>query len=151
VLFDDSIAAMRLATSGLVERYPNVAWIVPHLGGTIPFVARRIDRTWSNQQRAGQLTARQAALPAPPTTYLRGIYYDVLTYDAEALRLAKKVLGADRLVYGSDFPYASRDNIGAGRERLREAGFTDAETALVLRDNIAGRLGLAASGVGTTG
>jgi aminocarboxymuconate-semialdehyde decarboxylase len=142
VMFDDSIVVLRLVTSGLVERYPHVTWIVPHLGGTIPFVAGRLDRTWRNGQRLGLLTPAQAAVPEPPTTYLRRLYYDVVTYQTNALSLAKEVLGADRLVYGTDFPLASRDDLGAGRAMLVAAGFADAELAAVLRDNIAGVLRL---------
>src|SRR5215217_961654 len=76
VMFDDSIAALRLAASGLVERYPNITWIVPHLGGTIPFVAGRLDRVWRNGQRFGQLTDAQTRLAELPTSYLKRLYYD---------------------------------------------------------------------------
>jgi aminocarboxymuconate-semialdehyde decarboxylase len=143
VLFDDSIAALRLVASGLVERYPNITWIVPHLGGTIPFVIGRLDRVWRNGLRNQDLTAAQAALPAYPSAYLKRLYYDIVTYQVNALPLAREALGVDRLVYGSDFPYASRQNLSTGRDMLREAGFTAEEIEQVLRGNIAGRLGLA--------
>ena len=143
VMFDDSIVVLRLVTSGLVGRYPHVTWIVPHLGGTIPFVAGRLDRVWNNGQRLGLLTEAQAAVPAPPSAYLRRIYYDVVTYQLNALPLAKEVLGADRLVYGTDFPLASRQDLGAGQAMLQAAGFTEAEIVGVMRGNIAAALGLA--------
>jgi predicted TIM-barrel fold metal-dependent hydrolase len=148
VLFDDTIAALRLVLSGLVARYPDITWIVPHLGGTIPFVAGRLDRVWRNGQRVGLLSATQATLPELPSAYLKRLYYDIVTYQTNALPLAKEMLGVDRLVYGTDFPYASRQNLATGREMLQEAGFTPAEVEQVLQGNIAGPLGLAA-GVGT--
>jgi predicted TIM-barrel fold metal-dependent hydrolase len=142
VLFEDSIAVLRLVSGGLVERYPEITWIVPHLGGTIPFVAGRLDRVWHNGQRLGLLTERQAAVPAPPSAYLRRLYYDVVTYQANALPLAKEVLGVDRLLYGTDFPLASRQNLATGREMLQDAGFTDAEIGRIVRDNAATALRL---------
>ena len=149
VLFDDSIAVLRLVTSGLVERYPQITWIVPHLGGTIPFVAGRLDRVWHNGQRLGLLTETQAAVPAPPSAYLRRLYYDVVTYQANALSLAKDVLGMDRLLYGTDFPLASRQSLATGRDMLRDAGFTAAEIARIMRDNAVSALRLVGEPGGT--
>ncbi|HLI26283.1 MAG TPA: amidohydrolase family protein [Chloroflexota bacterium] len=142
VLFDDTLAALRLAASGLVARYPRITWIVPHLGGTIPFVIGRLDRVWRNGQRFGLLSPAQAALPEPPSVYLRRLYYDTVTYQVNALVLAREVLGVERLVFGSDFPYNSRQNLATGREQLAAAGFTPAELARVLRANSAAALGL---------
>jgi 6-methylsalicylate decarboxylase len=135
-LFEDTIVVMRLIYSGLLERYPNVTWIVPHLGGTYPILAQRVDRVW------GGAASRREALPNPPSTYLKRLYYDTVTPQASALRLAREVLGADRLVLGSDYPYVSRKSLADGPDLLREAGFSDVETEGVLRGNIGPALGL---------
>ncbi len=67
---------------------------------------------------------------------------DTVTSQASALRLAREVLGADRLVLGSDYPYVSRQSLAEGPSLLREAGFTDVGIEGVLRGNIGPALGL---------
>src|SRR5215207_1945892 len=41
--FEDTIVALRLVFSGLTSRFPNMRVIVPHLGGTLPFLMQRLD------------------------------------------------------------------------------------------------------------
>ena len=38
--FEDSIAAIRLVLVGVIHRFPKIRFIVPHLGGTLPFLVR---------------------------------------------------------------------------------------------------------------
>ncbi len=131
--FEDTIVAMRLIHARLNERYPNITWIVPHLGGAFPFLLGSIDERWSRDPA-------RSGLPKPPSTYLDRILFDTVTPSARSLRLAKEVLGAGHLVLGSDFPYPShRRNLGLGLRLLKEAGFTTHEIAGVLHDNIARR------------
>jgi aminocarboxymuconate-semialdehyde decarboxylase len=40
-----------------------------------------------------------------PSKYLRRIYYDTVTYTPEALQLCITVGGADKVLYGSDYPH----------------------------------------------
>ena len=58
--------------------------------------------------------------------------FDIVTPSARTLRFTKEVLGSDRLIYGSDFPYVAREDLGMGERLLREAGFTDWEVESVL-------------------
>ncbi|MFC1640056.1 amidohydrolase family protein, partial [Gemmatimonadota bacterium] len=43
-VFDTTLAAAALVFSGVAERYPNIRWVLGHLGGAIPFLAERLDR-----------------------------------------------------------------------------------------------------------
>src|SRR5262245_48023230 len=45
-LFDTTLAASKLVFSGVVKRYPRIRWVLGHLGGTIPYLAERLDRGW---------------------------------------------------------------------------------------------------------
>ena len=40
---DTTLSTMKLLYSGLFERCPDLILILAHLGGTLPFLARRID------------------------------------------------------------------------------------------------------------
>ena len=76
--------------------------IASHAGATLPFVGGRLDRCWE------MMPACREKIGEPPTTYLRRIYYDSVCYTQEALELCIKVGGADKVMYGSDYPH----NIG---------------------------------------
>ena len=45
--FEDTIAGMRLLFSGLAKKYTNFKLIIPHLGGTIPFLWQRIENHYT--------------------------------------------------------------------------------------------------------
>jgi predicted TIM-barrel fold metal-dependent hydrolase len=42
--FDIMLSATRLAYSGILERYPELNFVIAHLGAGLPFLAGRIDR-----------------------------------------------------------------------------------------------------------
>jgi predicted TIM-barrel fold metal-dependent hydrolase len=123
--FDDTVAALRLIYGGVLDRHPGIRWIVPHLGGTIPFLAQRLDFIWRLNPRVREL------LPAEPSSYLRRLWFDSANPDPRSIALAIDVFGADRLLYGSDFPFVARENLGFGLGRLALAGLDDAAHAAV--------------------
>jgi 6-methylsalicylate decarboxylase len=51
--FEDTVAALQLVMSGLTIRYPNVKVIVPHLGGTLPFLLGRIEGALGRRRARG--------------------------------------------------------------------------------------------------
>jgi len=140
--FEDTIVLIRLIYSGLLERFPKITWVVPHLGGTVPFLIGRLDNFWRIDQ------ALREHVPQEPGKYLRSsnLYVDTITPQRSALALAREVFGAERLVLGSDFPFVNRHDLGLGVRMLSEAGWSDQEIQGVLHNNIAARLGLREAG-----
>ncbi|HEY5333307.1 MAG TPA: amidohydrolase family protein [Solirubrobacterales bacterium] len=129
--FDDTVAAIRLVYGGVIDRYPGIEWIVPHLGGTLPFLARRLDFVWNLNPQV------KALLEKEPTSYLRRLWYDTVNPDPRALALSADVLGVERLLYGSDFPFASRKDLGHGLKNLELAGIDGAQRREVSGDRAA--------------
>ena len=41
--FEDSMAILELLQAGFTQRFPRIRTIVPHLGGTLPFLVQRLD------------------------------------------------------------------------------------------------------------
>jgi aminocarboxymuconate-semialdehyde decarboxylase len=99
-LFDTTLAASKLVFSGVVKRYPRITWVLGHLGGTIPYLAERLDRGWRAFKEC------RAHIDEPPTTYLkRHFYYDTVNFAAGPLMLAIDFAGADHVLAGSDYPH----------------------------------------------
>lgn len=98
--FEDTVASVRLVMSGLSTKYPNIKIIVPHLGGTLPFLFQRIDSAIERQKLAGV---------NPPVDKLsdavRSFYWDTVNNYAGALRLACEAFGAEHIMLGTDFPF----------------------------------------------
>jgi aminocarboxymuconate-semialdehyde decarboxylase len=80
-------------------------------------------------------------MPLAPSAYARRLYCDTLTYAARTLQLVLETFGNDKVMIGTDYPYAIRDkDPHASVDRLR----LDAAVDAGLREGNARRfLGLA--------
>ena len=85
--FEDTAAALRLILAGVTDRYPRIRFIVPHLGGTIPFLLARVTRKSATEITGG----------------LRSMYYNTVSGSSDALTSACHAFGADRLLFGTDY------------------------------------------------
>ncbi|HEY3231785.1 MAG TPA: amidohydrolase family protein [Roseiflexaceae bacterium] len=101
-IFDTSLSIARMMFDGFFERYPNLKIIASHAGGALPYLVGRLDQCFDN------MNACRTSTSVRPTEFMRHIYYDAVTYRQEALELCVAVGGADRVMYGSDYPH----NIG---------------------------------------
>jgi aminocarboxymuconate-semialdehyde decarboxylase len=101
-IFDTSLSIARMMFDGFFERYPNLKIIASHAGGALPYLAGRLDQCFDN------MNACRTRTSVRPGDFLRHIYYDAVTYRQDALELCVAVGGADRVMYGSDYPH----NIG---------------------------------------
>jgi aminocarboxymuconate-semialdehyde decarboxylase len=101
-MFDTSLAVSRMIFDGFLERHPRLKLIAAHGGGALPYLAGRLDICFDN------MPACREKISEKPSAYLKRIYYDSVVFQQESLELALKVGGADKLLYGSDYPH----NIG---------------------------------------
>jgi len=100
---DLCIAVVRLIMGGVMDRFPNLKFIVSHLGGAIPYLAERIQNCYEAYPECQQNTS------GPAKDYLRRFYYDTVSFFEPALMCAYSFLGAGRLVLGSDYPHVIGD------------------------------------------
>jgi aminocarboxymuconate-semialdehyde decarboxylase len=105
-MFDTSLAFARIFFDGFLDRYPNLKLIASHAGGALPFLVGRLDQCHDNMNAARTKTETR------PSEYLKRIYYDAVTYRPEALKMAIDVGGADKVMYGSDYPHNIGDMVG---------------------------------------
>lgn len=126
--FDTTLTAAKLVFSGLVERFPQIKWVLTHAGGTIPYLAERLDRGYEAFKEC------RANISQPPSAYLRNFYYDTVNFDPKALQLAIDFAGVDHVLAGSDYPH----QIGSLEKMLTSIGklaLTPAAKAQILGEN----------------
>jgi aminocarboxymuconate-semialdehyde decarboxylase len=100
-MFETSIAAMSLIVSGVMDAFPKLKIMHPHLGGTLPYLVERMET-----YRRGILWAH---VDQPIAGYLRRIYFDTVSGTPGALALALEVGDPDHLLFATDFPYFPPD------------------------------------------
>jgi aminocarboxymuconate-semialdehyde decarboxylase len=97
--FEDTIAMARLILSGLTLRYPDIRFIIPHLGGTMPLFLQRMDNV---AERQGWREQHSAELM--PSDLARRFWFDSVSEQHTALRCACETFGVDRMLLGTDWP-----------------------------------------------
>ncbi len=104
-----------LLLSGSFARYRDIKWLFSHGGGTIPLMAGRIDAFY------GKRPNRKEFAPDGIIAEFTRLYYDTAnaTY-ASTMAALLKLIPASQLIFGSDYPYFSLDQI----LELRERGLT---------------------------
>jgi aminocarboxymuconate-semialdehyde decarboxylase len=110
---ETAVALASLMFGGVFERFPHIRFLAAHGGGVAPFVIGR----W---EHAAQVRPELAHLPASPLALLRHTYVDSLVHGAPELRYLIEILGADRIVLGSDTPFdmGTRDPVALFRTTL---------------------------------
>lgn len=94
--FESAIAAAHLIFGGVLDRFPKLVVCLPHSGGAFPWLVGRLNRGW--EKRADLKHIKQS-----PVEYLRRFYYDTVGYSDHVLEYLVKVIGADRVLMGSDY------------------------------------------------
>jgi predicted TIM-barrel fold metal-dependent hydrolase len=123
--FDTTRAVVNLIYSGTLERNQDVRIQLAHLGGTAPYLGHRIASLAARSPESG----RQA--PAGALEYLARFYYDTGLADNDVeLAAMSLVAPSDRIVFGTDWPYAPLPSDGDPQPALahlgRERGDVDA-------------------------
>ena len=99
--FDTTRAAFNMVFNGTIERHPGIRFILAHAGGTVPYLAWRFGLIWAP---GSELESRA---PKGAMHYLRSFWYDTaLSATPQALGSLLQLVGPDRILFGSDFPFA---------------------------------------------
>jgi aminocarboxymuconate-semialdehyde decarboxylase len=123
---ETALATVSMLGARILHRFPKLRVLLSHGGGAAPWIVPRIDFACS----AGSLL--KDYLPEAAGDTLRRFWYDTITYDSAALTYLAERIGADRLVVGSDYPFAIRQPLPAAfaRQTLAHADFTANAKAL---------------------
>jgi aminocarboxymuconate-semialdehyde decarboxylase len=97
---ETSLAACSLIFGGVLERLPKLRVCFAHGGGAFPASIGRVDHGF---QVRPDLCACDNCVS--PRRYLGRFWVDSLVHDVDVLRLLLKLLGPNRIVLGSDYPF----------------------------------------------
>ena len=138
--FETTVAAARLIYAGILDRYPYLRVCLAHLGGALPVLRERLNIGF----RVGRdHFGASFGIAESPEVYLEKLYFDILSYDAPALLAGLACVGPERLVLGSDAPFAVGD-LGRSVASVRDFAFLPRrDRARILGDNALRFLGRA--------
>ena len=134
--FEATIAATALVLGGVMDEFPKLDIFFPHGGGFFAFATARMDwamGTAAYSPRGRTETFKNLKLPRA-SDYLRRFHYDLAMHDPKLTRMLIDLVGADRVVCGTDFPQ------GMAIKRPVEyveaiPNITEKECQLILCDN----------------
>ncbi|HXQ71303.1 MAG TPA: amidohydrolase family protein [Pyrinomonadaceae bacterium] len=97
--FDTSLAVARMCYDGMFADFPDIRWIIGHLGGAVPYLMERMDNGYRDFPEC------RAKIDQLPSFYLKQLYYDTVSFSPHTLMMVRNMVGADHMVMGSDYPH----------------------------------------------
>jgi aminocarboxymuconate-semialdehyde decarboxylase len=91
-----TVAACQLIFGGVLDRFPSLNIVLLMAGGTLPYLVPKLD--------AASADGRGRINEQNPSAYLKRFYFDSLAYGPQQLGLLLALVGADRVMIGTDWP-----------------------------------------------
>lgn len=132
---ETTVALSHLIFEGTLDRFPGVKICAAHGGGYLPSYIGRSDHCATDDP------GHCKPVEKLPSQYLKQLYFDSLIYTTENLRHLVNTVGAERIVIGTDFPFAmgNKDSVD---HVLSVPGLSDAEQRAMLGATAAKLLGI---------
>ena len=101
LVLDTTRAIHNLVWNGTFGKFPNIKWILPHGGGTVPFLLYRMSAMNDRPKVAERLPGGSVA------GALRRMYFDVAEICSPGpLKCLMELADPGRVLFGSDFPFS---------------------------------------------
>jgi predicted TIM-barrel fold metal-dependent hydrolase len=113
LMFDTTIALSRIILAGILDQFPKLKLVCPHVGGALPYLIGRIDHQTQVLKRGAEKIRK------PPSEYLKQVYLDTVTPIALGIRYAYDFAGPERLLFASDHPWVDPKLIAGNIESLK--------------------------------
>ena len=98
-MFDTTLAVARMCYDGMFRDFPDIRWIVGHLGGAVPYLMERMDNGYRD------FVECRAKIDELPSVYLKRLYYDTVNFNPHMLMMVRDMIGSNHMVMGSDYPH----------------------------------------------
>ncbi|RZS81553.1 amidohydrolase family protein [Pigmentiphaga kullae] len=135
---ETQLGILSLILSGAFERIPESLKICfAHGGGSFAFMLGRVDNAWKHRDII------RKDCPRLPSEYVKRFYVDSAVFDPGALRLLADVMGTDRIMLGSDYPFPLGEQ-SIGKLVAEQPGFSDSDKQAIYAGNAVEFFGLQA-------
>jgi len=129
-LFDTTRAAVNLVFGGAIKRFARIKFVLAHAGGLIPYFAWRLSVSPMIDARMEPLSRDEIY------RRVRCFWYDnALAPAPETLACLQAIAAPDRLVFGSDWPFANIDVIAEAVRTYEAMAMLPAQRGSVDRGN----------------
>jgi aminocarboxymuconate-semialdehyde decarboxylase len=125
--FRTTLMIERMILNGMFEKYPNLRLCLSHGGGLLAFNIWRLDHSYNLRPEL------KRTLPRKPSEYFKKLYFDSIVHSVAALQYLVQVVGADRVVIGTDYPMAMGDFEPVSK--VKQLNLSDPEREQVLGGN----------------
>jgi aminocarboxymuconate-semialdehyde decarboxylase len=95
---ETAVALASLMFGGVIERFPRIRFLAAHGGGSAPYLLGR----W---EHAARIRPDLAHLSATPRELFKRVYVDSVVHGPGELRYLIEVIGAERILLGTDVPF----------------------------------------------
>lgn len=98
--FDTTRAITNMLYTGMLEKFPNIRWIMPHMGGVAPFLLFRLSGIEDDPKARDKV-------PQGVATYLNRFWYDIAQSPSRlAINALLEIADPSRILFGTDYPSA---------------------------------------------
>lgn len=111
---------LKLMQAGVFDRFPRLKLVIGHMGEGLPFWMSRLDNRWGEQRARMTSSGAPVLMKRLPSDYLRTNIWVTTSgmNDWPPLRMTQEVLGADRVLYATDYPFEKQGETVAVVERM---------------------------------
>jgi aminocarboxymuconate-semialdehyde decarboxylase len=102
--FDTTLSLTRFILMGGLEKFPKLKLICAHVGGALPMLPGRLGFGHELRRDTSFGPWEPDVLTKPPAAYIQQLYLDTVSLHTPAVLCAVQTVGADHVVFGSDFP-----------------------------------------------
>ena len=148
--YDTAIFMGRMVLSGVLERHPDIKFLIHHGGSMVPHFAGRIgpglDQLGARTPPDQKQDVETYPLSRRPLEYFKQFYVDTALFGtAHAIRCSLEFFGAEHVLFASDSPFDPEKGPGYIRAtiaNLEALELTDAERAAIYEHNARRVLGV---------
>ena len=103
---ETGLHALRIITSGALDRFPKLQIILGHMGEALPFWSYRLDYMHAATVRSKRYDAIKP-IGRKPSDYLKDNFHITCSGMAwpQAIKFTQDLVGTDRVLYAMDYPY----------------------------------------------
>lgn len=125
-------AGARLLFSGVMDRHPEIKIILSHGGGSLPHLIGRLQHGFEVRPECRQFSA-------DPISNMNRFYYDTVVFNPLILRHLIDLVGLDRIVLGTDYPFDMGETDPVGFVSAALPNSDERDTVLGTGERVLGR------------